>query len=91
MILNEYFAITPADVTAQKHIRYFRYTKEVLDEIRNGTVQVGFLLQPVAVEVVRDRSLRGALMPQKSTDFYPKMNSGLTLYSWDDSFAPEGV
>jgi uncharacterized protein (DUF1015 family) len=42
--------------------------------------------------VIRDRSLRGALMPQKSTDFYPKMNSGLTMYSWDESFpAPRGA
>lgn len=92
VILNEYFGITPADVTAQKHVRYYRFSKDAAEDVRNGTIQAAFLIQPVAVEVIRDRSLRGELMPQKSTDFYPKMNSGLTMYSWDESFvAPRGA
>lgn len=90
-LLDSVLGITPADVTAQKHVRYHRYIEDALNDVAHGA-QAAFLIRPVPVEIIRDRSLRGALMPQKSTDFYPKMNSGLTLYSWDESFvAPEGA
>ena len=90
-LFEEYFGITSEDVLQQRHVRYHRYPREALQDLKSST-QAAFLIRPVDVETIRDRSLRGALMPQKSTDFYPKMNSGLTLYSWDDSFAaPQGV
>ena len=85
-LLEDYFEITPADVAAQRFVRYHRYAKDAIEDVRSGGAQAAFLIRPVSVETIRDRSLRGALMPQKSTDFYPKMNSGLTLYSWDESF-----
>ena len=90
LVFAEFFGITPADVTAQKHVRYHRYGKDALRDVESGA-QAAFLIRPVPVDVIRDRSLRGELMPQKSTDFYPKMNSGLTLYSWDESFVPTGA
>lgn len=91
LILGEYFGITPADAAAQRHIRYHRYHTDALRDVASSA-QAAFLIRPVNVEKIRERSLRGALMPQKSTDFYPKMNSGLTLYSWDESFAvPQGA
>ncbi len=85
-IFERYFGVTPAHVTAQKHVRYHRFAKDAIEDVRSGGAQAAFLIRPVLIEVIRDRSLKGALMPQKSTDFYPKMNSGLTLYSWDESF-----
>lgn len=85
-MFSRYFGISAADVTAQRHIRYHRYPEEALKDVASGA-QAAFLIRPVSVGTIRDRSLRGALMPQKSTDFYPKMNSGLALYSWDESFA----
>jgi uncharacterized protein (DUF1015 family) len=90
-ILHEYFAITSEDAAAQRNIRYHRYAEEALKDVASGA-QAAFLIRPVTVEKIRERSVRGALMPQKSTDFYPKMNSGLTLYSWDESFVvPQGA
>jgi uncharacterized protein (DUF1015 family) len=38
------------------------------------------LLEPVSVEQVAEVSFGGGVMPQKSTDFYPKLLSGLTMY-----------
>jgi uncharacterized protein (DUF1015 family) len=32
---------------------------------------------------MRDLALAGEFMPQKSTDFYPKLLSGLTIYALD--------
>ena len=38
-------------------------------------------MNPVRMEQVRDIAFAGEVLPQKSTDFYPKMLSGLTIYS----------
>jgi len=35
------------------------------------------------VEQVADVSFSGGVMPQKSTDFFPKLLSGLTVYKLD--------
>jgi len=45
--------------------------------------QICFLLNPVDVSQVMDIALAGEVLPQKSTDFYPKLLSGLTLYRLD--------
>ena len=45
--------------------------------------QVCFLLNPVSVDQVTEMALAGEVLPQKSTDFYPKLLSGLTLYRLD--------
>jgi len=42
--------------------------------------QLAFLLNPVDVDVVMQVATSGEVMPQKSTDFYPKLLSGITMY-----------
>ena len=42
-----------------------------------------FLMNPCRVTQVRDIAFAGEVMPQKSTDFYPKLLSGLTVYALD--------
>ena len=51
-----------------------------VQEVRSGAAQVAFLLRPVDVQKVAQISFAGGVMPQKSTDFYPKLLSGLTVY-----------
>jgi uncharacterized protein (DUF1015 family) len=48
--------------------------------VRSGGAQVAFLLRPVPVKQVAEVAFAGGVMPQKSTDFYPKLLSGLTVY-----------
>ncbi|MGH9522841.1 MAG: DUF1015 family protein [Terriglobales bacterium] len=86
-MFDQYFGISAADAAAETNIRYFRHPQDALRDLASGA-QVAFFLRPLTLQSVRDRSIRGELLPQKSTDFYPKMNSGLTLYSWDESFEP---
>jgi len=38
------------------------------------------LLEPTTIQQVADVAFSGGVMPQKSTDFYPKLLSGLTIY-----------
>ena len=48
-----------------------------------ATSRSAFLLKPTSVQQVADTSFAGGVMPQKSTDFYPKLLSGLTIYKVD--------
>jgi uncharacterized protein (DUF1015 family) len=54
-----------------------------MEEARQGTAQIAFLLKPTSIEQVATTSFGGGVMPQKSTDFYPKLLSGLTIYKLD--------
>jgi len=38
-------------------------------------------MNPVRIRQVRDIAFAGEVLPQKSTDFYPKLLSGLTIYA----------
>jgi uncharacterized protein (DUF1015 family) len=40
-------------------------------------------MNPCRMEQVRDIAFAGEVLPQKSTDFFPKMLDGLTIYAVD--------
>jgi uncharacterized protein (DUF1015 family) len=40
-------------------------------------------MNPVTMEQLREVAFAGEVMPQKSTDFYPKLLSGLAIYALD--------
>ena len=50
------------------------------EEVRQGKSRLAFLLEPTAVADVARVAFSCGVMPQKSTDFYPKLLSGLTAY-----------
>jgi uncharacterized protein (DUF1015 family) len=70
-------------VRHEKNLRYVRGIDAAVEEARQGTAQIAFLLKPTSVQQVADTSFGGGVMPQKSTDFYPKLLSGLTIYKLD--------
>ena len=47
--------------------------------VDEGEEQLFFLLNPTTADEVRRVADRGEKMPQKSTDFYPKLLAGLVL------------
>jgi uncharacterized protein (DUF1015 family) len=83
VLLEEGLGITPAAVTAEQNISYEREIGAALDAVDRKRAQVCFLLNPVGVGQVMEIALAGEVLPQKSTDFYPKLLSGLTLYRLD--------
>jgi len=78
-ILDPLLGIGVEELASQKHVDYFRDRNELAAEVKGGKYQVGFVLNPTTVEEVRAISERGEKMPQKSTDFYPKLLTGLVL------------
>ena len=82
-LLGRALGIGEEAVRDEKHLRYVRGLERAVAEARHGTAQIAFLLRPVAVEQVGAISFAEGVMPQKSTDFYPKLLSGLTIYKLD--------
>jgi uncharacterized protein (DUF1015 family) len=79
-ILGKALGIGEDAVRDEKFIRYIRGIDKAVAEAREGRAQIAFLVNPVSVEKVAETSFAGGVMPQKSTDFYPKLLSGLTIY-----------
>ena len=52
-------------------------------KLEKAQANIAFLMNPCPVQKVRDIAFAGEVMPQKSTDFYPKLLSGLTAYALD--------
>jgi uncharacterized protein (DUF1015 family) len=79
-ILEPVLGITPHAVAAEANLTYEREANAALEAVERGTAQVAFLLNPVDVDLVVQVATAGEVMPQKSTDFYPKLMSGITMY-----------
>ena len=82
-ILEPALGITPQAVTAEANLTYEREAAAALDAVDSGRAQISFLLNPCDVEQVMKIATAGEVMPQKSTDFYPKLMSGITMYRVD--------
>jgi uncharacterized protein (DUF1015 family) len=82
-ILEPALGITPQAVTAEANLTYEREATAALDAVDSGRAQIAFLLNPCDVEQVMKIATAGEVMPQKSTDFYPKLMSGITMYRVD--------
>ena len=72
--------VTPHAVASEANLTYEREAPAALEAVDRGAAQVAFLLNPVEVDVVMKVATAGEVMPQKSTDFYPKLLSGITMY-----------
>jgi uncharacterized protein (DUF1015 family) len=80
-LLEGVLKISEEAIRNQTNVSYCREAAEALLQVRSGKIQVAFLMNPVRMEQVRDIALAGEVLPQKSTDFYPKLLSGLTIYA----------
>jgi len=68
----------------EEHIRYEREAGEAMEKVRKGEFQIAFLLNPTKATQVERVARQKERMPQKSTDFYPKLASGLTIFDLEE-------
>jgi uncharacterized protein (DUF1015 family) len=80
LILEKGLGITAEAVASEKNITYERELDTALAAVDSGKAQIAFLLTPARIEQVAEIALGGDVLPQKSTDFYPKLLSGVTIY-----------
>jgi uncharacterized protein (DUF1015 family) len=79
-ILEPALGITARAVASESNLTYEREAATALAAVDRGEAQAAFLLNPVDVDLVMRVATAGEVMPQKSTDFYPKLLSGITMY-----------
>ena len=80
VMLERVLGISEEAIRNQENVRYERDAFEAISWVRQGA-NVAFLMNPARIEQVRDIAFGGEVLPQKSTDFYPKLLSGLTIYA----------
>ena len=80
-LLEGVLGISEEAIRDQTNISYVRDAAEALARVRKGAANIVFLMNPVRMRQVRDIAFAGEVLPQKSTDFYPKLLSGLTIYA----------
>jgi uncharacterized protein (DUF1015 family) len=77
LLLERFFGITQDNI--ENHVKYEREADRAMARVDSGDYQACFLMNPTRVEQVQNLSAQGERMPQKSTDFYPKLASGLVF------------
>jgi uncharacterized protein (DUF1015 family) len=83
ILLDRILGLSQERITQLGNVRFIREAAEAVEQVRAGEADVAFLIKPVTLDQMRDVSLSGDVMPQKSTDFYPKLLSGLAIYALD--------
>lgn len=79
LILDRILGIDAKRLAAQSNVDYARDRVACLRRVDEGKYQAAFFLNPTTVEQVQRVALLGERMPQKSTDFYPKLLTGLVF------------
>jgi uncharacterized protein (DUF1015 family) len=79
VLLEHFLGIGEKELAAQSHVRYVKETEDAFHAVNDRDAQLAFLMNGTRVDQLRDVSLQGEKMPQKSTYFYPKLLTGLVL------------
>jgi uncharacterized protein (DUF1015 family) len=83
IVLDRLLGLDAEKVREQTNLRYLRDAAEAVEQVRRAEADVVFLTNPVSMEQLKDVAFAGDVMPQKATDFFPKLLSGLTIYALD--------
>ena len=83
IVLEHLLHLSHQSIAELKNICYIRSAEEAVEQVHSGKADVAFLIKPVTLDQLKDISLANDVMPQKSTDFYPKLLSGLAIYALD--------
>lgn len=67
------------DLHIDEDISYERWAKDSIEKIEQDEAAVAFLVNATKPEEVLNVAKNGERMPQKSTDFYPKIDSGFMM------------
>jgi uncharacterized protein (DUF1015 family) len=82
-VLHAMLGITPEAVARRRFVAPCRGIDAAMAQVASGAAQAAFLVEPLDVREVARMALSGRTLPQKSTDFYPKLTSGVTIYRFN--------
>jgi uncharacterized protein (DUF1015 family) len=79
VVLQHLLGLSPEAQEKQENVTYVRDAGEAVSRVLSGEHQLGFLLNPTPMWQVEAVGEAGETMPQKSTLFYPRLQSGLVM------------
>jgi uncharacterized protein (DUF1015 family) len=83
LVLEKLLGIDEKQLASQSNVEYIKDTDNAIDEsidkVDAGQKQVAFFMNPPKMEQIQMIADQGEKMPQKSTYFYPKIYTGLTI------------
>jgi len=82
-ILHNWMFAKVLGVTGHDFFGYTRNEDEAIAAVESGA-DAAFLMNPPSVQDMQEIALQGEKMPQKSTYYYPKLLSGLVVWSLKD-------
>jgi uncharacterized protein (DUF1015 family) len=77
LLIERVMGISKERVAAKENIDYHRDLDLALGDVDEGRALCVYIMNPTRMAEVKSCSDKGAKMPQKSTDFYPKVITGL--------------
>jgi len=80
LLIDHILHIHKKDISNQIYIDYTKDHNKAIEGVKRGKYQVALILNPTKVREVIKIANNGEKMPQKSTYFYPKILSGMTIY-----------
>ena len=78
ILIEKVLGVAPEKI--EDHVKYERGAEETMRRVDSGEFQIAMLMNPTRPEQVKEVAQNRERMPQKSTDFYPKLVSGLVFY-----------
>jgi uncharacterized protein (DUF1015 family) len=84
LIIDKLETLVSGPFSQEDSVSYIRNFDQGLEKVFKGEFQMIFLLNSVSLQQIREVVENGELMPHKSTDFFPKLKSGLVMNPLDD-------
>jgi uncharacterized protein (DUF1015 family) len=85
LVLEHVMGLSKESVARKENLNYLRDPAPGLDAVDAGEANFLFLLNGTRMEHVRACTKAGEKMPQKSTDFFPKIISGMVALPLHDT------
>lgn len=84
LIINNLENLSSKQFSLEDNVSYIRNLDQGIEKVIQGEFQMIFFMKPVSLSQIRNVVENGELMPHKSTDFFPKLKSGLVMNPLDD-------
>jgi len=79
LIIDKLTEFCSGPFALETNVSYIRNLEEGLQKVKDDEFQMIFLLRSPSLNQIKEIVESGEVMPQKSTDFFPKLKSGLVI------------
>ena len=84
LVFEDLLGIGEKELAEKSNLEYIKDTPNAIDDtisrVEAGEIQAAFFLNPEKMDMIQKVADAGEKMPQKSTFFFPKVYSGMTIY-----------